>query len=369
MENIKYLADLGSSPLSRGIHVVRTRRESIEGIIPALAGNTRSTPPQPSCRGDHPRSRGEYTHPDYLRPAVVGSSPLSRGIPWRRTRRSKPRRIIPALAGNTGTKAAAGMLVGDHPRSRGEYLTVYPDENGAYGSSPLSRGIPEGGALHRGEGGIIPALAGNTAPAAASLSSTTDHPRSRGEYLDRLTKRNGNAGSSPLSRGIRAVITEQVLAIRIIPALAGNTGCWAGSRSWCWDHPRSRGEYGISSRSGLSSKGSSPLSRGIPSIPRVTILPARIIPALAGNTPYFGPYVVTFEDHPRSRGEYTFRGNTVRIHPGSSPLSRGIPHAFSVLSSLEMDHPRSRGEYSFRVRVGDDSGGSSPLSRGIRFYY
>ena len=51
-----------------------------------------------------------------------------------------------------------------------------------------------------------------------------DHPRSRGEYVNLEKPVPRLIGSSPLSRGIQIDIMERNGEIRIIPALAGNTG-------------------------------------------------------------------------------------------------------------------------------------------------
>ena len=152
----------GSSPLSRGIPRYVLVKVGRYGIIPALAGNTRSL----------------------LRRGVGGggSSPLSRGIPpWRR-RCWTSRRIIPALAGNTALWRCKNCGSRDHPRSRGEY-----EADGCYdvvgdGSSPLSRGILA--CVHHGDAvvRIIPALAGNTLWGGHEGPARRDHPRSRGEY-------------------------------------------------------------------------------------------------------------------------------------------------------------------------------------------
>ena len=92
----------GSSPLSRGIRCDRINYVRVLRIIPALAGNTHSPSQRTRDAGDHPRSRGEY----WTRPAGVlvayGSSPLSRGIPTSSGSGMCWIRIIPALAGNTG---------------------------------------------------------------------------------------------------------------------------------------------------------------------------------------------------------------------------------------------------------------------------
>ena len=213
----------GSSPLSRGIHRRQPVRQCGAGIIPALAGNTCQRETCEFDGQDHPRSRGEYGAPQDAFPFVVGSSPLSRGIRFRPGHALPQRGIIPALAGNTWTKSAVRSTRPDHPRSRGEY--THPDylRAAVVGSSPLSRGIPRGGSgTPRSRGiipalagntlrlcrtapdqvGIIPALAGNTVAASSRPEPSQDHPRSRGEYHHASIITYLFSGSSPLSRGI-----------------------------------------------------------------------------------------------------------------------------------------------------------------------
>ena len=172
---------------------------------------------------DHPRSRGEYWASGdgwFMR---RGSSPLSRGIPLRGGRASPIHRIIPALAGNTWVMAAASPSGPDHPRSRGEYETNAAENGKAGGSSPLSRGIRSCTGPARILRGIIPALAGNTRTLPRRPRPFTDHPRSRGEYRIMDPSRTISPGSSPLSRGIRDIGPCRSPPARIIPALAGNT--------------------------------------------------------------------------------------------------------------------------------------------------
>ena len=90
--------------------------------------------------------------------------------------------------------------------------------------------------------------------------------------------------------------------------------------------------------------------------------------------------------HPRSRGENRSMRKTVRVSPGSSPLTRGkrgvrgacdpstrlIPaHAGktsfrSVTATPTAAHPRSRGENTGPSPCDSTSRGSSPLTRGKR---
>ena len=152
--------------------------------------------------------------------------------------------------------------------------------------------------------GIIPALAGNTAPWSADQCSTPDHPRSRGEYYMSALRAVGGSGSSPLSRGIRRRGVCRCPMTGIIPALAGNTHRRPPGARRRRDHPRSRGEYIPWIMPPFFPGGSSPLSRGILRRIPLPTCDGRIIPALAGNTTPRPPTSTTSLDHPRSRGEY-----------------------------------------------------------------
>ena len=173
----------------------------------------------------------------------AGSSPLSRGIRFVYGLSADRAGIIPALAGNTTSIVSRTVNSSDHPRSRGEYVRSYDIQRIPPGSSPLSRGILRYHAHPDPRTGIIPALAGNTKPAASSHMIPTDHPRSRGEYIASSVSAAAAAGSSPLSRGIQHGVAKLVPPLRIIPALAGNTSQRLISMLERKDHPRSRGEY------------------------------------------------------------------------------------------------------------------------------
>ena len=179
----------------------------------------------PSTRPDedHPRSRGEYTGWQGVRHITIGSSPLSRGILIPFVTRDLLQGIIPALAGNTLDALRRVAHDGDHPRSRGEYEGREKSVIAGVGSSPLSRGIPRVPQIAAGRVRIIPALAGNTQGARCYLCSRGDHPRSRGEYAQAEVNSSFCPGSSPLSRGIPQQTIHRGLLERIIPALAGNT--------------------------------------------------------------------------------------------------------------------------------------------------
>ena len=132
----------GSSPLARGLHLLDEDRRPVRGIIPARAGFTYPLDRMARALGDHPRSRGVYAHRSTVGPAVVGSSPLARGLRFYRWAMREGLRIIPARAGFTRGESGAQRGPWDHPRSRGVYWAAATAGRAGRGSSPLARGLP-----------------------------------------------------------------------------------------------------------------------------------------------------------------------------------------------------------------------------------
>ena len=150
----------------------------------------------------------------------------------------------------------------DCPRSRGVYALARGTVDGVVGSSPLARGLP---GLFSRQGHlprIIPARAGFTKAAGIELVEAGDHPRSRGVYDDHGRGRDDVAGSSPLARGLPVAASLEARTHGIIPARAGFTRREPSRQCREEDHPRSRGVY---SWPGLawSWVGDHPRSRGV----------------------------------------------------------------------------------------------------------
>ena len=149
-------------------------------------------------------------------------------------------------------------------------------------------------------------------------------------------------------------------------------------------HPRSRGENVIPQCGGGALGGSSPLTRGKRGVRQATGETVRLIPAHAGKTAWRATAANPASAHPRSRGENTRDGESVREVAGSSPLTRGKPvtnskaqltrglipahagktHTHDVMQTTHTAHPRSRGENEYGFAVADKDSGSSPLTRG-----
>ena len=91
----------GSSPLARGAPSRVPGDRERTGLIPARAGSTtcRSHAARPTPA--HPRSRGEHKVASARDTIAGGSSPLARGAHRRRRRRDGLGRLIPARAGST----------------------------------------------------------------------------------------------------------------------------------------------------------------------------------------------------------------------------------------------------------------------------
>ena len=174
----------------------------------------------------------------------------------------------------------------------------------ARGSSPHTRGAPDGGARERRRLGIIPAYAGSTRVANPPGAFFEDHPRIRGEHRKIQSPIKLMMGSSPHTRGAlrRRNITHQ--ARRIIPAYAGSTfsSCLIGLRPR--DHPRIRGEHLRFLYSQILLRGSSPHTRGALTFTITFTTSAGIIPAYAGSTGTLGREPAARGDHPRIRGEH-----------------------------------------------------------------
>ena len=275
-------------------------------------------------RKDHPRSRGVYTSATICPRRPEGSSPLARGLLILRLPTGSLSRIIPARAGFTAVRLVQGKARTDHPRSRGVYGHVPRVPGDEVGSSPLARGLQSSsGPVYRPIG-IIPARAGFTCYGGRDSPSRKDHPRSRGVYVLGRLRRRKVGGSSPLARGLLDAVDAVLPGPGIIPARAGFTRRQGSQGPERPDHPRSRGVYRIRGNEDDVVLGSSPLARGLqPTAPGGGLSPG-IIPARAGFTAGHARRRLRPEDHPRSRGVYRKAAGTYQATAGSSPLARGL---------------------------------------------
>ena len=170
----------GSSPRVRGKLAAGSEIVLSVRIIPARAGQTWRTGPRCRRWPDHPRACGANDNNRKPIARLFGSSPRVRGKPIRHHVACDRRRIIPARAGQTRPVPGRAGLDPDHPRAcgaNGEPCFGFGDE---VGSSPRVRGKH----IHRQTKAlairIIPARAGQTTRASRRRPSATDHPRACG---------------------------------------------------------------------------------------------------------------------------------------------------------------------------------------------
>ena len=335
---------------------------------------------------DHPRTRGVYAWRTAATPQRAGSSPHTRGLPAEDLRRSGHPGIIPAHAGFTPSPRRGGPRGGDHPRTRGVYLGEGVAVIDGDGSSPHTRGLLPDVVGAVAVGGIIPAHAGFTSWPCGAPRTSWDHPRTRGVYCAMPLSRLVAWGSSPHTRGLRALRHRRRPRPGIIPAHAGFT-CRPRTRSRCGrDHPRTRGVYAAACASVCPAGGSSPHTRGLRGAGLPSACDCGIIPAHAGFTREPSLPQTARSDHPRTRGVYARIRGTTQLVVGSSPHTRGLPadrsdpadvagiipaHAGFTPSptpppSWGRDHPRTRGDYASSSPRAARTAGSSPHTRGLR---
>ena len=294
----------GSSPHARGTLECRLSGRSTCGIIPACAGNTDGRTQRTARARDHPRMRGEHSVQIDRDNVIRGSSPHARGTLCVCCFFWGGLGIIPACAGNTTSTRQRLIRRRDHPRMRGEHLSMSLMDVLRMGSSPHARGTLKTTIFHYRTAGIIPACAGNTNWRRCNYHHFRDHPRMRGEHLDVNLDNISVPGSSPHARGTLVCCGDHASAGGIIPACAGNTDRTVRMRRKPRDHPRMRGEHAVSAVTCVTSWGSSPHARGTRQFDHREKGTPGIIPACAGNTMIIMCRVQINRDHPRMRGEH-----------------------------------------------------------------
>ena len=295
--------------------------------------------------------------------AATGSSPLTRGKPQGRIQVPPGRGLIPAHAGKTNPSRALSIVVWAHPRSRGENSTRPHSRTIFRGSSPLTRGkLPPSPHAER-SARLIPAHAGKTTSSLSLITFTPAHPRSRGENWPGLEPTQRSPGSSPLTRGKRPLVIPALVASGLIPAHAGKTRVCVVLRGVPPAHPRSRGENQQAAIEEQKAKGSSPLTRGKrqPGAPQRAI--QGLIPAHAGKTPRPRARRPPPPAHPRSRGENNRERQTRSNWAGSSPLTRGKRAASATQNRVQRLIPAHAGKTVCHIQ-GTRGFWAHPRSRG-----
>src|SRR5690606_26698208 len=279
------------------------RAAGAEGITPAYAGSTCSSPPASWPSADHPRIRGEHTDRRFPPETTHGSPPHTRGARLQVLGDVSGARIIPACAGSTTRGTERSGRSSDHPRVRGEHTRYAGDGGSSSGSPPRARGARAHRAHEGAAGGITPACAGSTTRRGWSRTRKSDHPRVRGEHACVVVTATSANGSPPRARGAPGPNRRNKVNLRITPACAGSTR--------------------QAVRAGQGRRGSPPRARGAPVAHRLVVPRRRITPACAGSTSSAPRSPRSRWDHPRVRGEHAAAFAATFVALGSPPRARG----------------------------------------------
>ena len=299
----------------------------LDGSSPHTRGARFCRRPCGRWRRDHPRIRGEHDDRQEHVAELGGSSPHTRGARFVETIHSNALGIIPAYAGSTFARRNVSRRDQDHPRIRGEHPAMARILRSASGSSPHTRGARQAGPQHGVRQRIIPAYAGSTRVGSDGVCRVSDHPRIRGEHVTMSLSGSCISGSSPHTRGALGLFLCVAVGHRIIPAYAGSTTKTFSPPRAARDHPRIRGEHMPWGEGEKQHPGSSPHTRGaLLGHLEVRVYPG-IIPAYAGSTSTSARGSSARADHPRIRGEHRPRVPGVSFHAGSSPHTRGARQA------------------------------------------
>ncbi|EOW03673.1 hypothetical protein A1WO_04324 [Escherichia coli KTE102] len=149
------------------------------------------------------------------------------------------------------------------------------------------------------------------------------YPRWRGELNIGNGFAAAASGLSPLARGTRQNGLSSLVRLRFIPAGAGSSLRFFVRPGLVPVYPRWRGELGIARLIRRRPYGLSPLARGTPVFANLWTIAIRFIPAGAGNTPAPALCPVRRSVYPRWRGEHISRPGELSTRVGLSPLARG----------------------------------------------
>ncbi len=294
---------------------------------------------------------------------MLGLSPLTRGKPHHQGHVRPTPGLIPARAGKTGAPGNRAFKGRAHPHSRGENSTCKSFVLNVSGSSPLTRGKPQGWIQVSPGRGLIPAHARKTWFRRPCRSDRPAHPRSRRENKQLLVTAASQRGSSPLTRGKHRAVRRAGRQRGLIPARAGKTPKVLWRRLPRWAHPPHAGKTGRTTATklpsgahprshrenekctvkGVRQMGSSPLTRG------KNIAPLPNLGAM-GSSPLTRGQLLDLATGTRDRG-------LIPAHAGKTTCcQRAKP--------LEWAHPRSREDNIFIVTPWGQGEGSSLLTRG-----
>ena len=214
----------GLSPRVRGNQYFRCNDDTIDGSIPACAGEPRNSAVRAIVHKVYPRVCGGTSSLPSHEMTPGGLSPRVRGNRSASVEALEITGSIPACAGEPSTTllTAHGLLV--YPRVCGGTHTTAASAQGANGLSPRVRGNLERIAGQYRCVGSIPACAGEPAHCLIGISLRTVYPRVCGGTRGGLTFGETDMGLSPRVRGNLYGKLKEIRNQRSIPACAGEPG-------------------------------------------------------------------------------------------------------------------------------------------------
>ena len=293
------------------------------GNIPAYAGRTQERSLNAPYRQKHPRIRGE-NHRDLRRGRFfLETSPHTRGEPSAAVSVLDRPGNIPAYAGRTIYGEDVNLDAEKHPRIRGEnHLARLQVRNHAE-TSPHTRGERCCCATQPDSPGNIPAYAGRTGCPKNPARLRQKHPRIRGENTPQHLAGGRITETSPHTRGEHRRSVFMRARQGNIPAYAGRTDAKAEKTAQLEKHPRIRGENVEALFGSASILETSPHTRGEPGNVLIPLKIAGNIPAYAGRTIGVKDSEVSYQKHPRIRGENALDPARCCVRLETSPHTRG----------------------------------------------
>jgi len=376
----------GLSPLARGNLCNAHDVASEFGSIPACAGEPRRQHARPCGLRVYPRLRGGTMSPLITWSLTKGLSPLARGNQGHRHQPIGHPGSIPACAGEPFRAWLRAKRHRVYPRLRGGTIGFQPIIHLDQGLSPLARGNRRGGDGDAARSGSIPACAGEPYECEEIVASFGVYPRLRGGTAVGAVSIGQMMGLSPLARGNRRPLILVYTMRGSIPACAGEPQSRRPWPSPIGVYPRLRG--GTMARRVIQSKpeGLSPLARGNLAPSPSPTLAVRSIPACAGEPSDACRSVIDMKVYPRLRGGTSLPLSGEWRCGGLSPLARGNPSVYSARRPAKGSIPACAGEPMFPYCSIRDAGvyprlrggtplwslrtplcrGLSPLARGNR---
>ena len=239
-------AMMGLSPHVRGNRPCGCKPPTLEGSIPARAGEPRRRACLCRRQGVYPRTCGGTGRKIFSTRSMKGLSPHVRGNLEMALAAEGLQGSIPARAGEPSVEACSVADSGVYPRTCGGTHCAERPEAADLGLSPHVRGNLEAGDGFPGRDGSIPARAGEPSAFFCGVSISWVYPRTCGGTSSSQVHLLLSEGLSPHVRGNRAPVPARKFIVGSIPARAGEPRTAAAWRSLMRVYPRTCGGTSLS---------------------------------------------------------------------------------------------------------------------------